>query len=79
LRRLRARTPIRQAHTHSLRSHGDCQCDGLAPPSMVAARRPAPTRSTTRAADPHWANSCYEDNAEFGFGMGCQHAARNRA
>ena len=36
---------------------------------MAAARRPAPFTVNNEGCGPAWANSLFEDNAEYGFGM----------
>ena len=40
-----------------------------APPFTAAARRPARTTKNAKGQGPAWANSLFEDNAEFGFGL----------
>ena len=69
LRRLR-RDPVRQAGYPAVRRpHDRCQRHGLLL-HLRRLRSDLPrTPPTTRATVPAWANSLFEDNAEFGFGM----------
>ena len=72
LRRLRGlrRDPVCQAGYPAVRRpHDRLPTPRAAPPSTAVPLPPAPTPPTNEGHGPAWANSLFEDNAEFGFGM----------